>query len=164
MNRGNVGASDHTQDEYFMKLALDASRGALPGCIPNPPVGCVLVRKNELISTGFTHPPGGFHAEAHALSQVIGDLDDVTAYVTLEPCAFRGRAPSCAISMLERKLKAVVVALVDPDPRNNGKGVELLRAGGIEVRVGVLAETVSAFISPYLNMPANHSVNCGAHV
>lgn len=146
---------DFAQDHYFMRLALEESYKALPTCVPNPPVGCVLISNNTLICRGFTHPPGGFHAEAHALSQITGDLEDVTAYVTLEPCAFDGRTPSCATSLLQRKIKTVVVSLIDPDPRNNGKGIELLRSSGILVRTGVLESAVSAFIRPYLNMPAN---------
>jgi pyrimidine deaminase RibD-like protein len=68
--------------------ALSEGRKALPDCRPNPPVGCVLVRDDRIIARGYTQPPGAYHAEAMALSDVSGDLDDVTAVVTLEPCSY----------------------------------------------------------------------------
>jgi hypothetical protein len=77
----------------FMNLALIEGRKALPGCIPNPPVGCVLVREGKVVASGYTLPPGNLHAEAMALSQLSGPLTDVTAFVTLEPCSFHGRTP-----------------------------------------------------------------------
>lgn len=145
------------QDEFFMDLALQASRYALPECLPNPPIGCVIVRDGQVLAEGYTHPPGQFHAEAHALSQLAGSLEGATAYVTLEPCSFHGRTPSCALSLIARGIGRVVVSLVDSDPRNNGKGIALLRDNGIPVTAGVLADQVSAFICPHLNLPANQS-------
>ena len=133
-----------------MLLALGESRKALPACLPNPPVGCVLVREAEVIATGYTHPPGGFHAEAHALSKVGGTLEDVEAYVTLEPCSFQGRTPSCAMELVERRIGTLFVAVVDPHPRNRGRGIELLRQAGIDVVVGTAGSEVTRFIGPYL--------------
>ncbi len=138
-------------DEGFMHLALLEGRNALPACLPNPPVGCVLVEDGQVIARGFTQPPGQYHAEAMALSQVTGDLPGVTAYVTLEPCSFHGRTPSCAKALVSRGIKHVVVAMLDPDPRNSGTGIEILRAVGIEVSVGVLEQDVRQDIGQYLN-------------
>jgi pyrimidine deaminase RibD-like protein len=139
----------------FMRLALEEGRKALPGCLPNPPVGCVLVRDGEVIAAGHTGAPGQPHAEAAALAQVGSGLAGVTAYVTLEPCAFHGRTPSCALSLLERGVRHVVVALLDPDPRNNGKGIALLRNGGVQVEVGLLAEFARRDLDQFLALPAN---------
>lgn len=69
----------------FMRLALAQGRLALPKCLPNPPVGCVLVKDNAVISQGHTQPPGHHHAEAMALGNLSGDCSGVTAFVTLEP-------------------------------------------------------------------------------
>lgn len=138
-------------DETFMMLALAESKKGLPECIPNPPVGCVLVKDWAVVATGYTKAPGGHHAEAEALARYDGPLNDVTAYVTLEPCSFHGRTPSCAEALIERGLKRVVVSLVDPDPRNNGLGLEKLKEAGIEVVEGVCSGEVSAFLGPYLN-------------
>jgi len=133
-----------------MREALEEGRRALPGCLPNPPVGCVLVRAGVIVGRGYTQPPGGPHAEAMALQLLNGDLSDVTAYVTLEPCSFHGRTPSCAEALIRRGVRKVVVARVDPDKRNDGKGIELLRAAGVEVIMGVLEREATIDMRPYL--------------
>jgi pyrimidine deaminase RibD-like protein len=119
------------RQEYYMALALELSKRAVPHCRPNPPVGCVLVRDDVVLATGFTQMPGRFHAEASALAALSEpSLRDISAFVTLEPCSFHGRTPSCALTLIERGVGTVYVALRDPDPRNNGKGIELLRKAG----------------------------------
>ena len=133
-----------------MHLALLEGRKALPGCIPNPPVGCVLVRQGRVIAAGHTNPPGEKHAEAMALSQLPGPLSDVTAFVTLEPCSFHGRTPSCARELVLRKIARVYIAMLDPDPRNNGAGVEILKRAGIDVSVGLLEDEARRDLGPYL--------------
>lgn len=138
-----------------MRLALTEGRRALPACLPNPPVGAVLVRDGQVIATGFTQPPGRPHAEAMALAQVDGDLSDAVLYVTLEPCSFHGRTPSCADAVLARGLRTLTVAIIDPDPRNAGKGIEQLRAASVAVFLGTLAAEAKADLGPYLNLPAN---------
>lgn len=102
------------ESEEFMQAALLEGRRALPLCLPNPPVGCVLVKTGSIIARGHTQPPGLHHAEAMALSQVSGDLTEVTAYVTLEPCSFQGRTPSCAQALVASDIKRVVVAISIP--------------------------------------------------
>ena len=134
----------------FMRLALLEGRRALPSCLPNPPVGCVLVRDGRVIASGFTQPPGQPHAEAMALSQLAGDLSDVVAFVSLEPCSFHGRTPSCAKALVNRGIRRVYVATLDPDPRNSGAGIEILRAAGIVVSVGTLEESALEDLSRYL--------------
>jgi pyrimidine deaminase RibD-like protein len=139
------------QQLEFMRVALRESRQALPGCLPNPPVGCALVRGGVVVATGYTQPPYQPHAEPMALAQLTGDLQDVTAYVTLEPCSFHQRTPSCAKEMIARRVGAVYVAMLDPHPRNQGRGVEMLREAGIPVEVGVLSDEVQPFLKPYLH-------------
>jgi pyrimidine deaminase RibD-like protein len=146
---------DEEGQRRFMSLALVEGRKALPGCIPNPPVGCVLVRGGRVVAAGYTNPPGKPHAEAMAMSQLAGSLSDVTAFVTLEPCSFRGRTPSCASELVARQVGRVFVAMLDPDPRNNGAGVEILRRAGVEVHVGVLEEQARKELAPYLARPDN---------
>jgi pyrimidine deaminase RibD-like protein len=136
--------------EYFMREALVEGRKALPECRPNPPVGCVLVRGDEIIARGYTQPPGEPHAEPMALSQVEGDLSDVVAFVTLEPCSFQGRTPSCAKTLVERKIGQVYVALIDPHPKNQGQGVAVLEEAGVCVIVDVLKEEAEEDLNPYL--------------
>lgn len=140
-------------DSHFMHLALLEGRKALPACLPNPPVGCVLVKDGEVIASGHTQPPGQHHAEAMALSQVSGNLSDVTAFVTLEPCSFHGRTPSCASTLVERGIKRVVICTLDPDPRNSGTGVAILVAAGVEVEAGTLEALALSDLGPYLLKP-----------
>lgn len=136
--------------EHFMQLALVEGRKAIPLCQDNPPVGCVLVRNGEVVAAGHTNAPGGPHAEAMALQQLQGTAADVSAYVTLEPCSFHGRTPSCALAFVKAGIHTVYVGIIDPDPRNNGRGIELLRAAGARVEVGVLATQARAELLPYL--------------
>lgn len=138
----------HTE---FMEMALAESKKALPDCQPNPPVGCVLVQDGKVIASGYTKKPGSHHAEASALESLSGSLESVVAYVTLEPCSFEGRTPSCAKALIERNIQEVFVAIEDPDPRNSGKGVKMLRDAGIKVTEGILSDSVFQFLSPYLN-------------
>ncbi|RXJ72709.1 riboflavin-specific deaminase [Veronia nyctiphanis] len=134
----------------FMRRALSVSKNALPECRPNPPVGCVLVEQGHIVSEGFTQAIGGNHAEVEALNIFAGDTTKVTAYVTLEPCSFVGRTPACARTLVESGIKRVVVAMLDPDPRNNGKGIAILRDAGVEVEIGLCEQEVSEFLLPYL--------------
>jgi pyrimidine deaminase RibD-like protein len=134
----------------FMREALLEGRRALPACRPNPPVGCVLVRGGAIVARGFTQVPYQPHAEPMALRQIEGDLQDVTAFVTLEPCAFHQRTPSCAKELIVRRVGAVYVALIDPHPRNQGRGIDMLREAGVRVVTDFLADEAQPDLVPYL--------------
>lgn len=136
--------------ERFMRAAIEEGKRALPECLPNPPVGCVLVRGGEIVARGFTQPPFEYHAEPMALSQLEGDLEDVTAFVTLEPCSFHQKTPSCAKQMIARRVGAVYVALIDPHPRNRGAGLQMLRDAGMRVTEHFLEEEARPNLEPYL--------------
>ena len=136
--------------EKYMLRALEISKNALPACQPNPPVGCVLVKDGQIVSEGFTQPIGGNHAEVEALNAYSGDLEGVTAYVTLEPCSFVGRTSACAKTLVESGIRNVVVGILDPDVRNSGKGIAILKAAGVAVHVGMCSRQVSQFLTPYL--------------
>lgn len=138
------------QLEAFMREALAEGRKALPACRPNPPVGCVLVRGDAVVARGYTQPPYQPHAEPMALRELAGELQDVTAFVTLEPCSFHQRTPSCAKELIARKIGLVYVALLDPHPRNQGRGIELLREAGIEVITDFLKAEAERDLGPYL--------------
>ena len=136
--------------EAFMLLALAVSEQALPECLPNPPVGCVIVRDGKVIATGYTHAPGSHHAEMDALSKVSGSLEDCDMYVTLEPCSFTGRTPSCARALVKRNIGRLFVSVIDPHPRNQGKGIDIVRKDVPRVEIGLCDSEVSAFLKPYL--------------
>ena len=142
--------------QRFMSEALAESRHALPLCRPNPPVGCVIVGDGRIIARGFTGSPGAPHAEAAALRALQPGVDrgGLVVFVTLEPCAFDGRTPSCARAIVAAGIRTVYVGTIDPDPRNSGAGLEIMRAAGIEVHVGVIEDQVLAFVAPYLIRPS----------
>ena len=136
--------------EYFMRQAILEGRKALPHCHPNPPVGCVIVRNGKIIARGHTNKPGSDHAEAMALKQVPDHVSDLELFVTLEPCSFYGRTPSCARNIVRRRVKSVHVGMIDPHPKNRGAGIKILKDADIKVILGVLAEEVATDLEPYL--------------
>ena len=105
--------------------------------MPNPHVGCVLVRDGHVIGQGFTQPAGGNHAEIEALAMA-GDARGATAYVTLEPCSHHGKTGPCADALVAAGVARVVVAMQDPNPAVAGEGLARLRAAGVEVSCGLL--------------------------
>ncbi|MFO6425146.1 bifunctional diaminohydroxyphosphoribosylaminopyrimidine deaminase/5-amino-6-(5-phosphoribosylamino)uracil reductase RibD [Motilimonas sp. KMU-193] len=137
------------QIDFFMAQAMAQGRLALPACRPNPPVGCVAVKDGVIIAKGHTQPPGNMHAEAMVLAQ-LDDLSGVSFFVTLEPCSFVGRTPSCAKTMVERGVEQVYVGLIDPHFRNQGKGIAILEQAGVKVTVGVLKAQLEQELGPYL--------------
>ncbi|MCC7305448.1 MAG: bifunctional diaminohydroxyphosphoribosylaminopyrimidine deaminase/5-amino-6-(5-phosphoribosylamino)uracil reductase RibD [Alphaproteobacteria bacterium] len=132
------------EDIHYMHAALDLARRGLGRVAPNPSVGCVLVKNGHVIATGFTQDGGRPHAEAVALEKAGMAARGATAYVTLEPCAHRGRGPTCAESLVLAGIKRAVIACHDPDPRTAGKGIEILKVAGIEVTENVLKDRAVA--------------------
>lgn len=121
----------------FMGAALALAERGRGQSAPNPNVGCVIVNHHRVVGRGWTQRGGRPHAEAMALAEAGGSARGATVYVTLEPCAHVSpRGPACSDLLAEAGVAQVVIALRDPDPRTSGKGVERLRAQGIDVRVG----------------------------
>lgn len=130
-------------DTDGMRAALMQAQKSLYITTPNPRVGCVIVRDGEVIAEGHTQPAGFAHAEVHALHHAAENAVDVrgaTVYVTLEPCSHHGRTPPCADALIAAGVGRVVVALEDPNPLVGGQGIARLRAAGITVETGVLAD------------------------
>jgi diaminohydroxyphosphoribosylaminopyrimidine deaminase/5-amino-6-(5-phosphoribosylamino)uracil reductase len=127
----------------------DAARGTTA---PNPNVGCIIVGRNgETVGRGATAPGGRPHAEAVALAEAGKKASGATVYVTLEPCAHDSeRGPACSDLLAQAKPDRVVVALRDPDPRTDGRGVKKLRDAGIEVKVGTGRKAAAESLSGYL--------------
>ena len=119
--------------------ALALAAQALTLSHPNPRVGCILISpQGNILGQGHTQQAGGSHAEVMALRDAAAQGHSVigaTAYVTLEPCSHFGRTPPCCNALIDAKISKVVVAIVDPNPLVAGKGVQLLRAAGIDVEV-----------------------------
>lgn len=126
-------------DEHFMQRALDLAVNAMGRTSPNPMVGCVIVKGNQIIGEGYHQKAGSPHAEVHALSAAGELANGATAYVTLEPCSHFGRTPPCADALIRAGIKRVVIAMVDPNPLVAGRGIARLKDAGINVDIGLLA-------------------------
>ena len=122
--------------DIFMKKALSLAELGLRRTSPNPMVGCVIVKDNVVIGEGWHHEYGKPHAEIEALNDAHEHFHDVrgsTVYVTLEPCSHHGKTGPCADRLVEEGVAEVVVAMTDPNPKVNGKGIKILQDSGIKV-------------------------------
>jgi diaminohydroxyphosphoribosylaminopyrimidine deaminase/5-amino-6-(5-phosphoribosylamino)uracil reductase len=129
----------NTPEEY-MQRCLDLAQLGIGEVAPNPMVGCVIVHKGRIIGEGYHEKYGQAHAEVNAILSVKNQelLCESTLYVSLEPCAHFGKTPPCADLIIEKRIPKVVVGMVDPFAKVAGKGIEKMRACGIEVEVGLL--------------------------
>lgn len=145
-------AQGSAEDEAWMYQALALAEQGRGLVEPNPMVGCVLVKDGHELGRGFHERFGGPHAELHALQDATRRGETVhgaTAYVTLEPCSHFGKTPPCADALIEANIARVVVAMVDPDQRVSGRGIERLREAGIEVVVGVCQQQAQQLNEPF---------------
>ena len=131
-------------DRECMALALRLAAKGLYTTDPNPRVGCVIADAETVVGRGWHEYAGGPHAEIAALRDADRPVHGLTAYVTLEPCSHQGRTPPCVDALLEAGLARVVIAVADPNPEVNGGGLERLRAGGVQVEVGLMADESEA--------------------
>lgn len=133
-----------------MRRAIAISAAGLGTTSPNPPVGCVLIRPDgQVISEGYHERKGEAHAETRALAAAGQLAEEATAVVTLEPCNHQGRTPACRQALIDAKVRRVVIALLDPTSRGEG-GAAALRAAGVEVAVGLLADEARVVLGPWL--------------
>jgi diaminohydroxyphosphoribosylaminopyrimidine deaminase / 5-amino-6-(5-phosphoribosylamino)uracil reductase len=123
-------------DEFYMQHALALAERGRYSVSPNPMVGCVLVRDGAVLAEAWHERAGEAHAEVAALAKC-GDASGATMYVTLEPCSHHGRTPPCAEAVVAAGVSRVVIAMRDPHDVVDGRGIELLRAAGIAVEVGL---------------------------
>jgi len=126
-------------DHLHMANALRLAERGRWTTRPNPMVGCVIARGEQVLGQGWHQRAGGPHAEVFALREAGAQARGATAYVTLEPCAHHGRTPPCALALIEAGIGRVVAAMRDPFPQVDGGGFDLLRQAGIKVEQGLLA-------------------------
>ncbi len=126
-------------DVEHMRHALGLAALGTNTTDPNPRVGCVLTRADIVVGEGWHERAGADHAEVRALQAAGSGARGTTAYVTLEPCAAQGRTPPCTAALIGAGVRRVIYAAADPNPRMQG-GAAVLRAAGIEVQSGLLAE------------------------
>ena len=139
----------HT-DHLYMAQALRLAERGLYTTMPNPRVGCVLVKGDQVIAEGWHYRAGEAHAEVHALQQAGEQARGATAYVTLEPCNHSGRTGPCSEALLAAGVARVVFAMEDPNPQVAGSGLERLRAAGVVIDGPVLEDDARALNPGFL--------------
>ncbi len=134
----------------MMGAAMEEAEKVIGNTSPNPWVGCVIADGCREISRGATQPAGGKHAEIIALERA-GDLTrGATMYVTLEPCAHKGRTGPCVDAIIGSGIERVVIGIQDPDPQVNGAGIAALAKAGIECIIGVNDTEIRQQLGPYI--------------
>lgn len=141
-------------DRRWMARALALAREGLYSAAPNPRVGCVIARGEQLLGEGFHARTGGPHAEVEALAAAGDAARGATAYLGLEPCSHHGRTPPCTDALIAAGVGRVVAAIEDPNPRVAGQGFARLREAGIEVAAGLMAEEAGALNAGFIRRMA----------
>jgi diaminohydroxyphosphoribosylaminopyrimidine deaminase/5-amino-6-(5-phosphoribosylamino)uracil reductase len=139
-----------TKDEIFMKKALMLAQRGLGRTSPNPAVGAVVVKDDQIVGSGYHRKAGARHAEIEALSEAGEAARDATIYVNLEPCNHYGRTPPCTHAIVKSGIRRVVMGITDPNPHVTGGGSEYLRSKGVQVSCGVLEEACSQLNEAYI--------------
>ncbi len=130
------------EDVKFMSHCFNLAQRAKGHTTPNPMVGAVLVHGERIIGEGWHHFYGADHAEVNCLKSVAAAdkhlIAESTMYVNLEPCAHHGATPPCAHRLVHEKVKKVIVANMDPFEQVNGRGITILKDGGVETVAGLM--------------------------
>jgi len=136
--------------QKFMRRAIALARKGVGKTSPNPAVGAVIVHDGAVVGEGWHRRAGTPHAEVHALHRAGELARGADVYVTLEPCSHFGRTPPCADALVAAGVARVYVGMVDPNPLVSGRGIERLRAAGIEVTSGVLQGECRRLNGPFI--------------
>lgn len=139
-------------EEKYMRRCIELAQNGCCYAAPNPMVGAVIVSNGRIIGEGYHARCGEAHAEVNAIRSVREPhlLRSATLYVSLEPCSHYGKTPPCANLIIEKQIPRVVVGCLDPFIKVAGRGIEKLRAAGVEVATGVLEEECKALINRFL--------------
>ena len=113
--------------EEYMKIAVTEAKKGMGYVSPNPMVGAVIVKNNEIISKDYHHRYGEFHAERNAILNCSEDMNGAEIYVTLEPCCHHGKTPPCTQAIIDSGIRKVYIGSDDPNPLVAGKGASILR-------------------------------------
>ncbi len=126
------------KDQEYMQMALQLAKKGCGFVAPNPMVGAVIVKDGRIIGQGWHKKYGEYHAERNALDSCTESPEGADMYVTLEPCCHQGKQPSCVDAILKAGIRRVVIGSGDPNPKVNGKGIQMLREQGVEVTENIL--------------------------
>ena len=138
------------KDSFFMNLAFNLARDVSGLTGENPPVGCVIVKNNEIISIGQTGLNGRPHAEYNAISSCKKNLKGSTIYVSLEPCTHYGKTPPCSNLIIKSKIKKVIFPIIDIDKRTSARSIKLFKSKKIVVRHGFLQKEANKIYRAYI--------------
>ena len=130
------------EDNKYMRLAIKLAGKGRGKTNPNPMVGAVIVKDGRIISQGYHKQVGLSHAEIEAINNSTESLENSTMYVTLEPCTLHGKTLPCVNEIVKHKFKKIIIGSVDPNPGENGRGIEFLKRAGINVESGLLEDKV----------------------
>ncbi|PDH24569.1 MAG: riboflavin biosynthesis protein RibD [Marine Group II euryarchaeote MED-G35] len=142
------------EGESHMRRAIELAERGRHRVMPNPLVGCVLVRDGEVVAEGWHDHIGGLHAEQMAIADAEAKgviTQGTTAYVTLEPCNHFGRTPPCTESLLWAGVEKVVIGAMDPNPTVRGDGAIMLMENGVEVTTGLLGEACEEQMGEFIH-------------
>ncbi len=137
-------------DIFYMQQAIALANRAVGKTSPNPIVGCVIVKSGKVVAKGWHKRCGADHAEVDALKKAGEKARGATMYVTLEPCSHWGRTPPCVDAVLKAGIKKIVVAMIDPNPTNNGKSLKILKKYGVTVVLGVCGDEARMMNRPFI--------------
>lgn len=138
------------KNQGFMKIALGLAARGKGKVSPNPLVGCVIVKNGKIMGKGFHEKWGNAHAEVNALRNAGKKATNSEMYVTLEPCVHFGKTPPCADAIIKSGIKKVYIAMKDPNPKANGKGIAKLVKAGIKVDIGILRKEAGDLNEKYV--------------
>ena len=138
------------QDKRYMQLAIRLARHRVGLTGTNPSVGCVIVKKNKIISIGQTDINGVGHAEFNAINNTKENLCGSTMYTTLEPCNHYGKTPPCTNLIVKHKIKKVIYSIDDVDYRTKGKTLKILSMKSVNVKKNLLSKNVRNIYKPYI--------------
>ena len=148
------------KDELYMQRCIQLARNGMQNAQPNPMVGAVIVYQDRILGEGYHVRHGEGHAEVNACAAVRPEdeplLRESTIYVSLEPCSHWGKTPPCAELLVRKGFKRCVVGCIDPFAEVQGRGIERLRAAGMEVTVGVLEEECRALNKHFFTFHGKH--------
>ncbi|MBZ0263757.1 bifunctional diaminohydroxyphosphoribosylaminopyrimidine deaminase/5-amino-6-(5-phosphoribosylamino)uracil reductase RibD [bacterium] len=137
-------------DREMMRKALKLAIRGKAWVAPNPMVGSVVVKDSEIVGKGYHRRFGEAHAEVNAIKDAGDAANGADLYVNLEPCSHHGKTPPCADLIVKSGIKNVYIAITDPNPLVNGKGIKLLEDAGIHVYVGLMEKEARELNLPYL--------------
>ena len=147
-----------TNDEKYMKRCIQLAKNGQLGAPPNPMVGAVIVYNGNIIGEGYHAKCGEAHAEVNAIASVKDQelLKSSTIYVSLEPCSHYGKTPPCANLIVEKGIPKVVIGCKDPFSKVAGRGIEVLRKAGCEVKMGVLEKECMELNKAFFTVQLKH--------